>query len=128
MQKLQRLLNLEKDELEALAAGKITAGHARALLSAQGENRRAMFAAALAGASVRELEKAAKRGETQKTAAPKSKVINKFYSEVELALKEELGRKVYIKPTGKHSGTITLEFYSDEELSELAKNLSKGKG
>ena len=122
-----RLLNLEKDELEALAAGKITAGHARALLSAQGENRRAMFAAALAGASVRELEKAAKRGETQRTAAPKSKVINKFYSEVELALKEELGRKVYIKPTGRHSGTITLEFYSDEELSELAKNLSKGK-
>ena len=47
-----------------------------------------------------------------------------FYNEVELSLKNEMGRKVSIKPTGKGKGTITIEFYSDEELTEFAKKLA----
>ena len=35
----------------------------------------------------------------------------------------ELGRKVTITPTAKGKGTITLEFYSDDELAELAKKI-----
>ena len=48
-----------------------------------------------------------------------------FYSEVELALKNEIRRKVYIKPTSKGRGTLTVEFYSDEELAEFAKRLAE---
>ena len=86
-----------------------------------------MFAAALSGASVRELEKMARRKAPSAVRTGIAAVKNTFYSEVELALKEELGRKVYIKPKGKNRGTITVEFYSDKELSEIAKALSGDK-
>ena len=59
-------------------------------------------------------------------AAPKKsaqKVKNTFYSEVEISLKNELGRKVNIKPTSNGRGTITIEFYSDDELADFAKKI-----
>lgn len=119
-----RLLQLEKKYLDALREGKITAGHARALLSAEGAVREEMFRAALAGASVRELEKASKQQPAKaKEKAPQKK--NTFYTEVELSLAEQLGRKVNIKPTKDGKGTITLDFYSDEELAEIAEKLAK---
>lgn len=119
-----RLLSLGENELEALKSGKITKGHARTLLSAEGTLRKEMFAAALSGATVRELEKMAKSGAKKTLSKPKTQKST-FFSEVELSLKESLGRKVNIKPTGKTSGTITLEFYSDEELALFAKKLSE---
>lgn len=120
-----RLLSLNEEELSALRDGKITAGHARALLSVQDEQlRRNMLSAAVSGASVRDLEKMA--AEIKRSSSPKSKPKKStFYSEVELSLKQELGRKVYIKPTGKGRGTLTLEFFSDDELSDFAKRLSE---
>ena len=117
-----RLLNLNADELEALRSGKITAGHARALLSAENSEIRAkMFESALNGENVRVLEKMAKakgkpnRKETKPT----------FYNEVELSIKNELHRKAAVKSTGKGKGTLTIEFFSDEELAEFAKKLCK---
>ena len=53
----------------------------------------------------------------------KTTVKNIFYSEVEISLKNELGRKVDIKSKGKGKGTITIEFYSDEELADFAKKI-----
>ena len=118
-----RLLNLDENALKALENGKITAGHARAILAADSKELAAeMLKAALAGASVRELEAMTKQ--TAKTKKPATKAIkNNFYSEVEISLKTELGRKVDIKPKGKGKGTITIEFYSDEELADFAKKL-----
>lgn len=119
-----RLLSLNEEELEALKNSYITAGHARALLSVEeGELRERMLELAIAGASVRELEKMAagaknkgkKRGKPSKPA---------FYNEVELALKSEMRRKVNIKPTGKGKGTLTIEFFSEEELADFANRLS----
>ena len=118
-----RLLNLDKKALEALKLGKITAGHARAILAAGSEElAEEMLKAALAGASVRELEAMAKsKPQTEKIKRATTK--NNFYSEVEISLKNELGRKVDIKSKGKGKGTITIEFYSDEELADFAKKL-----
>lgn len=116
-----RLLGLNEDELEALRTDKISAGHARALLSTEKEDlRERMLSAAIAGASVRQLEKMAAE---VKAKPKKEKAKPKFYSEVELSLKAELHRKVKITPTGKGKGIITLEFYSDKELSDFAKRL-----
>lgn len=123
-----RLLSLEEEELTALSEGKITAGHARALLSVSGDIRKEMLKAAITGASVRELERMAKIATKQNAPPMPQRSKNKFYSEVELTLKEELGRKVNIKPLGKNRGSITVEFYSDDELAEIAKNLSKRLG
>lgn len=118
-----RLLNLNESELEALRIGVITAGHARAILSVEDENtRERMLLAASEGASVRELERMAavkKAVKKEKTA----KIKNSFYSEVELSLRNETHRKVNIVSNGKGKGTLTIEFYSDEELADFARKL-----
>jgi len=117
-----RLLNLNDKALEALKNGDITAGHARAILAADSDEIAAeMLKAALAGASVRELEAMTKSKPKTTKKTPTAK--KNFYSEVEISLKNELGRRVDIKSKGKGKGTITLEFYSDEELADFAKKL-----
>lgn len=119
-----RLLNLNKDALETLKNGQITAGHARAILAAgDTEIAAEMLKAAIAGASVRELEAMAKAQiKVKKVTPPTAK--NNFYSEVEISLKNELGRKVNVKSNGNGKGTITIEFYSDDELADFARKLS----
>ena len=120
-----RLLSLNEAELEALRKGMITAGHARALLSCENEEtRQKLLLLAAEGASVRDLERMANFAKKGNTAKKEQKAKPNFYSEVELSLKNEIGRKVNIKPTGKGKGTITIEFYSDKELTEFAKKLA----
>ena len=119
-----RLLSLKDSELDAVRHGIISAGHARALLACDDEEIRAeMLDKAKNGASVRELEKmaaAVKKSKTEKK--PKAKPT--FYSEVEISLRNEMHRKVHVNPSGNGKGTLTIEFFSDEELSEFAKKLS----
>lgn len=120
-----RILNLTTPELEALRKGSISAGHARALLSVDDfDLRKRMLYAAIEGASVRELERMAK--DAKRTVKRSSHKLEKptFYKEVELSLKNEMGRKVYIKPTTKGRGTLTIEFYSDKELAAFAEKLA----
>lgn len=120
-----RLLNLAPNALKSLENGEITAGHARAILSAENEEMASqMLTAAKCGASVRELENMAKAKPKTEISAKTPKLKNNFYSEVEISLKNELGRKVDIKSKGKGKGTITVEFYSDDELAEFAKKLA----
>lgn len=121
-----RLLSLNDNELEALRRGTISAGHARALLSCEDETLRAkMLLAAADGASVRELEKAAAASKKAKSTKSKENTPKPtFYSEVELSLKNEMRRKVHINPSGKGKGTLTVEFFSDDELAEFAKRLA----
>ena len=121
-----RLLNLTETELEALRRGTISAGHARALLSVEeGELRQKMLFAAADGASVRELEKMAASERKSNPKKTKTAAKSNFYSEVELSLKNEMRRKVSVKPTGKGKGTITIEFFSDDELAAFAKKLAE---
>lgn len=118
-----RLLDLTPNETEALKAGKISAGHARALLGAEkgSDLRSDMLRVALSGASVRELELMLKKKKETKKA---EKTADKFYTEVELAIKNELGRTVKITSKGKGKGTLTIEFYSKKELEDFAKRLT----
>lgn len=120
-----RLLNLTEEELQALRVGAISAGHARALLSVEDEEtRKQMLEMATNGASVRELEKMSAKVK-KAVKAPKKAAKNTFYSEVELSLKNELHRKVSITSTGNGKGKITIEFFSDEELSDFARRLAE---
>jgi len=118
-----RLLDLTPNETEALKAGKISAGHARALLGAEkgSDLRSDMLRVALSGASVRELELMLKKKKETKKA---EKTVDTYYTEVELAIKNELGRTVKITPKGKGKGTLTIEFYSKKELEDFAKRLT----
>lgn len=120
-----RLLSLKDNESESLAAGKISSGHARTLLSINDdESRKEALKMAENGCSVRELEafaKAANKPSTprQKKAAAK----NKFYTEVEIALTREVGRKITV--TGnEENGTIHIEFFGEKDLKEMAERIA----
>ena len=118
-----RLLNLPDDMLNALAEGRISAGHARTLLAFNDTVlQQEAFIAAVEGASVRQLEAMVKAAGKQKTEKVSVKQ-DSFYREVELALKNETHRKAVIKPGKNGRGTITIEFYNKDELTELANKI-----
>lgn len=120
-----RLLALRPAEAEALQNGEITSGHARALLAIPDEELRAeAFKMAKSGATVREIEKLSKHqpGIVMK----KPKVRNKTYVETEAALAEQIGRKVKIAGNGS-SGTLQIEFFSEEDLFDIARRLAGDK-
>ena len=73
--------------------------------------------------SVRQTEKLCKKAPKTKKEVKAEKKPS-FYSMVELALNESLGRKISItKNKGKQGGVLQIEFYSDEELTELSNKL-----
>ncbi len=119
-----RLLQLPEEIRELLELGKITAGHARALLSFPDEESR-MQAAKLAaeqGITVRELEKMAqKAGEPQKE-KPRSPQRSTYFDEVEISLHEYLGRRVKVAGSRK-KGTLQIEFYGEDDLQALLNSL-----
>ena len=62
------------------------------------------------------------------TFAPKKNKTNEridsYFKEMEIGLHEALGRKVKVE-YGKNKGALILEFYDRDDLSELAKRLTK---
>lgn len=123
-----RLLNLPASVKGLVESGKLSAGHARAALAfpTEEEQAAAAEAAVAKGLSVRDLErmaKAAKREEKAKAEPTKAFAKNAFYSEVELALSEHLGRRVKVIEA-KKGGVLQLEFYDQEDLGALANRLA----
>lgn len=124
-----RLLKLPANILSMVAQGKITVGHARALipLEEEGEMLRIANAVVDNGLTVREVEKTVKTalaGEKSKP-AKRDKKRDKYYDEVELALTQTLGRKVKIYLSKGGKGTLEFEFFGKEDLSKLAKEFEK---
>lgn len=119
-----RVLSLDRNTQRYLKEGKITLGHAKALLSIEDVRLRdEALKAALAGASVREIEHFKPKGNKQ-IDIPKMKDL--FYEETELAIKNSLRRKVKVTSKKDGKGTLTIEFYNKEELSDIAKKLVDG--
>lgn len=120
-----RLLKLPDRVKEYLKEGTISAGHARALLTLENEEDMTELAQLIISKdlSVRQTEKLCKKApKTNKEVKTEKKPS--FYSMVELALNESLGRKISItKNKGKQGGVLQIEFYSDEELTELSNKL-----
>ena len=120
-----RLLKLPQSILDLVSDGKISAGHARALLTLEDEKLMQELAKEIIkkDLSVRQVEKICKqKPKPEKEEVPEKKPS--FYSMVELALNESLGRKIKVsKNKGKQGGILQIEFYSDEELTELSNKL-----
>ena len=121
-----RLLQLPEVVTEMVASGKLAAGHARTVLSFEGEEAQiaAANAAVERGLSVRELEKMAKASKTKPRQPKEPKKHDSFYDEVAIALKETLGRQVKVNVSGK-GGTLQVEFFDAEDLRYLAKKLAE---
>lgn len=123
-----RLLSLDEEILNLLAEGSLSQGHARSLLAIKDESKRVETAEFVIKneLSVRELEKLVKKlnEETDGEEKPKKvKTKSVFFNEVELALTEHLGRKVNINSKKEGKGILEIEFYSEEDLAEIAKLL-----
>jgi ParB family chromosome partitioning protein len=120
-----RLLKLPPEMQEALIAGKISPGHARAVLSiVDPSERKGVFTRIVAeGLSVRESETIADRknkGPGEKTAKPPEKQadISPELKEIEQRLLEALGTKVRLKGT-VDSGRIEVSYFNREDLERL---------
>lgn len=128
-----RLLNLPAPVAEMVGQGKLSAGHARTLLSFPSEEAQlsAAQAAVSDGLSVRQLEKLAKAAhrpvkDVSRETPARAFARDSFYDEVELALTEQLGRRVKVSESGE-KGTLLLEFYGREDLQRLANLLESGR-
>ena len=118
-----RLLGLPQEVRAALAEGKISAGHARALLAFSSEGAMLETLALIdgKGLSVRDVEKMARAEKAEKPVRRVEKTT--FMKETELVLKNRLGRKVSVSGSGK-KGTIQIDFYGEDDLKELIKRLN----
>ena len=120
-----RLLDASAAVKQALVDGRITAGHARALLAlntakAQGALLNQIINLDL---SVRQTEALAAKYSGRKTASRRKAGKSPDVSDVERRLRSSLGTKVTLKH-GKKGGTVTIYYYSDEELDSLLEKLS----
>ena len=119
-----RLLRLPDEVQEMVKNNLISPGHARALLGFENQELIIQTAKRIVkeDLSVREVETLVKN--SQKTPkVPKQQKRDKFFSEVELALVENLGRKVKIKESKKDAGVLEIEFFDKDDLESLAMKL-----
>lgn len=119
-----RLLKLPALLQEALATGKISEGHARALLGLP--NDQAMTAALSTilnlELNVRQTEDLVRKLTGVKPPSLPRKPVDPDIQELESRLRDRLGTRVDLHPS-KKGGTITIHYYSIEELTALLNTL-----
>ena len=124
-----RLLSLPDELLSMVESGKLTAGHARALLSIKDERQQLAVAQKVVNfqLSVRQTEAMCKKL-LKAVKAPEPKPVEVDYlAECEKTLTRCLGRGVKIV-SGKRKGKIELEYYGQEDLQRLYEALSGSLG
>lgn len=118
-----RLLALPQQVVDLIREGKLSAGHGRALLALEEES--AILEAAQTAVkkhwTVREIEKMAQSSH-QKTKVSTGPDKDHYYTELELALSQGLGRQVTITSKGKNR-TLSIAFFDKEDLSALVSRL-----
>jgi ParB family chromosome partitioning protein len=120
-----RLLKLPKVVQTALVEEQITEGHARALLMLETpvSQTAALHQVVARDLSVRQTEEYVRRLKGEKP-APKTKPAPlPDILALEERLRSALGTKVNLRHSKKGRGTLTLHFYSDEELNSLLDKL-----
>lgn len=119
-----RLLKLPNEVQEMVKNNLISPGHARALLGFDSDDMILQTAKMIIkeDLSVRDVETLVKKSKKVPKAL-KKQIRDKFFSEVELALVENLGRKVKIKEAKQDAGVLEIEFFDKDDLEGLAMKL-----
>ncbi len=119
-----RLLNLPESVLDFLRDGRLTPGHARALITTENPGELAREAVAR-GLSVRQVEALARRGPKEKRKPQATSEKDSDTRSIEADLSANLKMKVQIDhKTGSTGGRLTVNYTSFDELDELCRILS----
>lgn len=118
-----RLLSLPKAVLDLIVSGKITAGHARALINTPNPEELARQMAE-GGLSVREAEETA-RGAKGAQLRKRSSSKDADTKALELRVTEALGLAVTIDDKGEKGGSITIAYKTLEQLDDVCARLSR---
>ncbi len=125
-----RLLKLDQEVRDYVAAGRLTMGHARALLSlTQGDAQRRIAKEIIdRGLSVRQAEALVKRGTTPaEPRPPKPHVENDVHTRAaEDRMRFALGTRVRIVRRAD-GGTIEIDFGSESELNRIYEQLTESR-
>lgn len=120
-----RLLRLPASVQELVHMGRLTTGHARALLQLRSDQEMQAVAeqAVEQGLSVRELEHLARGGKapqrrTRTPRGPRARQAGPEIRRIEDALRRHLKTDVYVTTRGK-GGRVTVNFYSPDDLARL---------
>ena len=119
-----RLLNLTPEVQKMLVEGRISSGHARALLALSDPQQQIELAkkVELERMSVREIEKAVKLLGKEKKEKKKKEVdeaVELVFQNMENRMKTVMGTKVNISRKDKTKGKIEIEYYSEAELERI---------
>lgn len=130
---LMRLLELPNEVQDAVRSGKISSGHARALLAIEDPIERVALCRKIVveGMSVRQIEALVREkksgGETPERSKSKSVASTPAKSNHILALEGELrqslGTKVEIRSTDKDAGSIIMHFSTNDDFERLLARL-----
>jgi ParB family chromosome partitioning protein len=122
-----RLLSLPGQVTDMVRKGELSAGQARAILALPEAVREETAARAVReGLTVRQLERLSEKPSSAENRKKKAVKVggDNFYREMEVALRQELHRGVAVRAQGD-KGSITIDFYSREELADIAARLTK---
>ena len=116
-----RLLNLPEDVLTFLKEGKLSTGHAKVLLGLPDAALQSQAAKAVVGQNlnVRQTEALCKKLVKPEKPAKPQPLRPALAGEVEYALRQVLGSEVKVDYKNGQ-GSLTVHFYSDEQLSAFA--------
>jgi ParB family chromosome partitioning protein len=119
-----RLLKLPPKIQDGLETGRISEGHARALLGLEKEEHQLyVFDQILARSlSVREVERLAKRKPRRPREAPAKPEVSPDWVSLEEALSVHLGAQVRLQP-GLVGGKLVIDFYSEDELQGIVERM-----
>ena len=123
-----RLLDLHADVQSAIADGRLTEGHGRALGGLPPDGQAHVLGTVIGqGLSVRQTEELVRRlrEPRQVHEARPARRLDPDLERVEEHLRQQLGTKVSLSRSRK-GGRIVIEYYSDEELSRLYERLIGG--
>ena len=119
-----RLLDASAAVKQALVDGRITEGHARAILGLSAKAQEVLLNQIVnLDLSVRSTEVLARKYSGQKPVTKKRSASSADVNDIEKKLRSSLGTKVALKH-GKKGGTVTIYYYSDEELDSLLEKLT----
>ena len=124
-----RLLKLCEEVRQMVIDGKLSTGHARAIISIENPEEQLQIAEQIFDEkmSVRDTEKLVKNlnkpVKEKKNKTNKNESVESAYRELEEKCKQAIGTKVEISSKGDGTGKIEIEFYSTDDLEKITERL-----